>query len=268
MRVRRPSFDFANTSPHWARDPEFSQTFNASSLWIPHLERFLNRVMAKCATVLPADDAGTPRLRGDIKLFIRQEAMHYTNHAAFNAILSRAGYDIAGFERHFEAEFERLFTTKSLGFLSAYCEGFETMGPPAATVWLGQMDDVLEGADPEVVRLWKWHLMEEFEHRTVCYDVFHAVHGGYFMRIYGLAYQFIHLGRFSGMVLRHLLERDRANMTPAQIKISKKRARAAQLNMMKMLLPRTLRAMLPFYSPRKAPEPAQYRTFMAHIEGL
>lgn len=265
MKVRRPTFDFSETSPHWAASPEFSQSFNATSLWIPHLERFLNRVMARAIAALDPADPATPRLRDDTKLFIRQEAMHYTNHSAFNAILTRHGYDVAAYERYFEAEFERLFATRSLAFLCAYCEGFETMGPPAALAWLGGMEDLLEGADPEVVRLWKWHLMEEFEHRTVCHDVFHAVSGSYFLRVYGLIYQFFHLSGFSSQVLRYLTERDRSEMTREQITTSKRRARTASWRMAKALLPRTLRAMLPFYSPRNAKEPKMYRSMLAQM---
>jgi len=266
VKVRRPQFDFSNTRAHWAPNAEFAQQFNATSLWIPHLERFLNRVVTRAGAGLDPDAPGTGALRNDIKMFIRQEAMHYTNHAAFNTILTRNGYDVAAFERHFEAEFERLFSVKSLAFLCAYCEGFETMGPPAAVAWLDGMDDLIEGADPEVVRLWQWHLLEEYEHRTVCHDVFHAVSGSYFIRVYGLVYQFFHLGRFSAMVLTYLFDRDRAAMTPEQIRQSKRRARAMSRRMMAALLPGVLRAMLPFYSPRKTREPRRFQSFRAALD--
>lgn len=266
MKLRRPDFNFSKTPSRWAHTPEFAQSFNASSLWIPHLERFLNRVMAKAGSKLDPADPRTARIKDDIKMFIRQESMHYTNHAEFNRILTRDGYDVEHFERKFVEEFERLFATKSLAFLCAYCEGFETLGPPAALAWLGGMEDVLNGADPEVVRLWKWHLTEEFEHRAVCHDVFHAVSGNYFIRIYGLIYQFFQLGGFSAKVLAYLNEKDRESMTPTEREESRKRSRATSRKMMKVFIPAILRAMLPFYSPRKAKIPAQYQQMLTEFD--
>src|SRR5437870_5232160 len=123
MKVRKPALSFADTPARWAANGEWAQSMNASSLWIPYLERFLNRVMARALAELKSEDEATARLRGEVRLFVRQEANHYTTHAAFNEVLPRNGYDVAEFERLFEAEFERLFTTKSLPFLCAYCEG-------------------------------------------------------------------------------------------------------------------------------------------------
>ncbi|MGE0386703.1 MAG: metal-dependent hydrolase [Gammaproteobacteria bacterium] len=266
MKVRKPNLDFSATPPHWAANPEFAQSLNASSLWFPFLERFLNRVMAKASAELKGEPAEVERLKADIRTFIRQEANHYTLHGAFNGILAAHGYDVARFERHFEAEFEKLFSTRSLAFLCAYCEGFETMGPPAALAWLDEMEDLLAGARPEVVALWKWHLMEEYEHRNVCHDVFHAVHGGYFMRIYGFFFQLRQLTGFSNMVRRHLLERDRAGMTKDELRASYRRERAASRRMSRLLLPRLLKALSPFYSPRKAKEPRMFRSYMARVE--
>lgn len=265
MRVRRPQFDFSATPARWAEVGEFAQQMNASSLWIPYLERFLNRVMAQAVSKL-GDDPKNAGLKGDVRLFIRQEANHYTSHGAFNEILTRAGYDVAAFEKHFAEEFERIYTTKSFKFLLAYCEGFETIGPPSALVWLDEIEDLLAGADPEVVRLWKWHLMEEYEHRTVCHDVFHAFGGGYFLRLYGFFYQLRHLGGFSRMVREHLFERDSEGMTPAEAREMRRRSKRVSRRITRLALPRLLRALSPFYNPRRLPEPKAYRGYMAKVE--
>jgi len=267
MQVRRPSFDFSATPARWAASPEFAQLQNASSLWIPHLERFLNRVMAKAAGELKGAPGDSTSLRADIRTFIRQEANHYTLHASFNSILSRDGYEIEHFERHFEREFERLFTTKSLAFLCAYCEGFETMGPPFAQIWLDEeIEDLLAGARPEVVRLWKWHLLEEYEHRTVCHDVFRAIHGGYFLRIYGFLYQLVHLTGFSRRVRKYLLARDREQMSAVERQASSRRERTVGRRIARLSVPRLLAAFSPFYTPRRAKEPRMFRAYRAELE--
>jgi predicted metal-dependent hydrolase len=266
MRVRRPAVDFSQTRAHWAAIPEFAQSMNASSLWIPHLERFLNRVMARTIQ----EGRGNPaidRLRDDVKDFVRQETNHYSLHAAFNEVLARSGYDrIAEFEALFKAAFEKLITERSLAFLCAYCEGFETLGPPSAIVWLDEIEDLLQGADTNVVRLWKWHLLEEYEHRAVCHDVYNAVHGGYFLRLRVLFFQFRQLQGFSKMVREHILATDRCKMTRAERRESIARQRRVSRRIAWLTLPRLIRALSPFYDPRKCPEPRHFRSYMVEVE--
>jgi predicted metal-dependent hydrolase len=266
MKVRTPRFDFSNTRARWSPVPEFAQMMNASSLWIPHLERFLNRVLAKALTELKGDDEKTRQLRRDVRTFIRQEANHYTLHGAFNEAVKRDGYDLEPFEKYFVEQFDELLATRSLPFLCAYCEGFETIGPPAAVMWLDRISSLIEGADPEVVGLWKWHLVEEYEHRTVCFDVFKAIHGGYFMRMKGFFFQLKQLGGFSKMVRKHLLEKDYANMSPSEIRASQKRLKQVSRKLAMVTLPRLAKALSPFYTPRNAREPVNWRAQRAIIE--
>lgn len=266
MKARRPTLDFSTTPAHWAPNHEYAHSCNSNSLWIPYLERFLNRVLAKALSHLKDSEKLTEELRADVRMFIRQESNHYALHDAYNAILPRSGYDVATFEAMFEAEFEKLFQTKSITFLTAYCEGFETLGPPAALNWLDESEDMLEGARPEVVALWKWHLMEEYEHRAVCHDVYHAVHGGYFMRIYGFLYQLRQLQSFSKKVRTYLLEVDRARMTPEERKASIRREKEVARRLKRKMLPRLLKVFSPFYTPRNAPEPRMYRSHMRTVE--
>lgn len=266
MKVRQPTFDFSKSNAHWAKNVEFTQFFNAGSAGIPQLERFLNRTLARASAKLDPSDPNTESLRADIRTFIRQEAGHYKNHDAFNEMIARR-YDISKHVQQLADSFERLSQTKSLAFLCAYCDGFETVGPPAAVQWLDKFEDLLEGADPEVVRLWKWHLMEEYEHRTVAYDVFKAVHGGYFMRVYGLIYHLVHFHTITGNLLNSMIETDNATMSPAEIKASKKRRRKLMLRLLTGLSVGALKALSPFYSPRNAKEPRNYRAYMAKVDG-
>jgi len=267
VKPRRPDLDFSNLSPHWAAIPEFAQGFNASSSFIPQLEPFLNRVMVMARAKIKGDDAASEQLRKDITIFIQQEANHYTLHGAFNSALAKAGYDrLPEFEKGLGAEFADWLKTKSLKFLTAYCEGFETLGPPYARVWLDEIEDLLVGADKNVVGLWKWHLLEEYEHRTVCHDVYHRLYGGYFYRIYGLIFQMRHLGGYSKMVKKYLLARDRANMTPDEVAASIKREKQVGRRLARLALPRLLRAFSPFYTPRSCPEPKMFRDYMAKVE--
>ncbi len=112
---------------------------------------------------------GTPaKLAEEIKAFTTQEAIHSREHDAFNKRASQAGYDLSTLEAQVE---KRLAITRSR--------------PPivnvAATMALEHFTAILahqllrdpkhlEGADREAADLWRWHSVEEIEHKGVAYD--------------------------------------------------------------------------------------------------
>lgn len=269
MRVRMPSFDFSNSHGRWMpKAPELAQLLNANSIVIPHLERFLNRVMARARAEITGTDEQSARLRADISTFIKQESCHYTIHGSFNAMMLRNGYDaLPDLEKEIVAHYERLLATKSLAFLVAYCEGFECLTPPVAAGWFdGSMDRATKDADPDPLTMWRWHIMEEFEHRTVCHDAFKVLHGGYWLRIYAFFYQIISLERMVGKVFRYLLKIDRANMTRDDIKRSKKNATRSVLGFFAPIIRGATRILLPGYTPRGIPEPQGWAVARDEIE--
>jgi predicted metal-dependent hydrolase len=268
MRVRMPKFDFSATRARWMRNGEFAQLLNAQSAGIPPLERFLNRVMAKARSEIKGDDQESIRLREDIATFVKQESAHTAIHSAFNQMLVRNGYDrIPELEAEIAAHYERLLNTKSLEFLCAYCEGFETLGPPQAGAWLdGEMDRHLEGGDLAVGTMWKWHIMEEFEHSHVCYDVFKRLHGGYFLRIYAYFFQFYCMFSMSKKVNDYLISEDRKHMTPSEIETSKKNEKIASNGLMSPLIRGMWKTLSPFYNPRSLVHPLGYQSMKDNLE--
>lgn len=265
MIPRRPDLNFAAV-PYWHPDEAFSQCYNASSVCVPAVERFLNRVMARARTALTSHP-DSESIRRDIGLFIKQESNHTAVHAAFNQALIAAGYPgLVELEAEFSETYEKLLRTRSLKFLTAYCEGFETIGPILADVWLGEIEDTLIDSDPNVVTLWKWHMMEEYEHRTVCYDVYHTLFGGYWTRIYALFFQLKHIQGFTNRVRKHLFACDRAKMSRAERAASVAAEKAARRRLLKLVLPRMARALSPFYDPRKLREPKLYASYQRVLQ--
>lgn len=261
MRVRQPQFDFSRARAHWAPNREFAHLVNGMSVGVPPLERFLNRVMARARKEIKGDDPASVQLRADITTFIRQESCHYAIHDDMNAMLKRDGYEegIAAIEAAAEAHYARLLKTRSLAFLVAYCEGFETIGPVAAMSWCNDTyDALLKGGDPNVVMMWKWHMMEEYEHRNVCYDVFQAVHGGYFLRIYAFFYQMYCLRKYSGQVTRYMLSVDRAKMSPEALAASIASQKALKKGMRGKFFQKFGKVLLPWYRPHMIPTPVQF----------
>lgn len=267
MIVRKPQFDFEHALPHWSWHREFAQAFNAASTTLPHLEPYLNRVIRKARDRITPECSEHSELLEKTDLFMRQEANHYRQHQRYNTVLERAGYtELVKFETRLRDDYAHFLEAKSLRFNIAYAEGFESLGIIYAAFFFERIDDLLAGADNAVARLWQWHLAEEFEHRTVCHDVYHALYGGYWPRLHGLLYALWHLGGYGARVTAYLLSCDRRSMTRRERLVSRWRAASYQWRLMKFALPRVLGVMSPRYSPRNRSEPRGAAALLASIE--
>ncbi len=155
-----------------------SMFVNTLSLLFPIGERFfIDAVRAHRAQVT---DAG---LQEAISAFIGQEAMHGREHQELNDLLKAQGYPV----REIEDFTYRLLKRVEKGrFGSA---GFRKAAPLNSTIALEHFTailadaalrhpDVLDGAQPEVRAMLRWHAMEETEHKAVAFDVWKAVHAG------------------------------------------------------------------------------------------
>jgi predicted metal-dependent hydrolase len=113
-------------------------------------------------------EGAPPKLAEEIKGFTTQEAIHSREHDAFNKRAADAGYDLSKLEKRVS---ERLAITKDR--------------PPivnvAATMALEHFTAILahellanprhlDGAERETADLWRWHAVEEIEHKGVAYD--------------------------------------------------------------------------------------------------
>lgn len=269
MKARFPKFDFSNLRAHWAPNLEFAQRANAASLIPAYIEPYLLKVMMQAKKQI---DPAKTELHRDLDIFIKQEMQHCRQHIAFNRRMHDLGYELLKpIEQEFEATFARFLAKKSLRFNLAYSEGFESLSATACVLYFEDYNELLEQADPEPTNMWRWHLAEEFEHRTVCSDVYHELSGlnpvfAYFYRLYGYFYAIAHLGRFQLMVSRKLLEHDRAAMTPAEVQQSLARDKIARKVMGRHFISNFLKICSPFYNPLNRREPRGYRAYLAEFE--
>lgn len=148
-----------------------SHFFNIQSLFFPQGERFFIRSVRHFRGEL--EDAVLEKQVGG---FIGQEATHSQEHEVYNAKLDELGYPAKKADRFLKKAFalmERLMSPKTL---LAMTLAFEHLTAIAAEDMLGK-NEVFEGADAEMVRLWRWHSLEETEHKAVAYDVYQQVAG-------------------------------------------------------------------------------------------
>lgn len=205
IEIRKIPFEFSSgVDPIWNKSQhEWSHMVNGASLTMPHLEPFLNKTLREAR-----DSIDDPDLLVDIKGFMAQEAQHYTNHQRMNDMLKARGYpELEAVEDTYRADYNAL-AKRSLAVRLAYCAGFETM-TMGITEWLiNDRENLFKDADPTVSSFVLWHMVEETEHKTVAYDVFQAVSGHYWLRLYGLLHGSFHVGFMSRRAYRAMLKKD------------------------------------------------------------
>jgi predicted metal-dependent hydrolase len=161
----------ADTKRWWlGGDPVGSALYDALSITFPKGEAFF------VESVRAFREGAPPKLAAEIRAFTTQEVMHSREHVQFNRRAVEAGYDMTLLEKKVD---ERLAVSKTR--------------PPivnlAATMALEHFTAILAhqllreprhlaGADRESANLWRWHSIEEIEHKGVAYDTWlHATRG-------------------------------------------------------------------------------------------
>jgi predicted metal-dependent hydrolase len=123
-----------------------------------------------------------PRLAADVAAFCAQEGIHRREHVRYNEMQAARGVHVAELEDGVQRILD--FVTKRAPRrvqLAATC-ALEHFTATLAHVIL-ENPRMLEGADPVMASLWRWHAAEENEHKAVAFDVYATVGGNYVERV-------------------------------------------------------------------------------------
>ncbi len=255
--IRRLDFRFPPTIDPviMPGSPEESFFYMGISAILPYLEPYLIRTMKAALASGELRDAG---LTEQVKQFIGQEGQHYRQHIAFNKAAGLHDIDeVRALQREIGETYERYSKTRSLRFNLAYAEGFE-----AATTALGLASfavRLFDDMNPRPAEIWRWHLVEELEHRTVAFDAYERVAGDYVFRLSMTLFAHAQLSRFAVRVATAMLRADPELLTqfggPAA---RRRRVRAFVIHKLgRHALPRLLRTYLPWYTPHAIALPAE-----------
>lgn len=147
-----------------------TQFYNTLSLFFPAGERFFIQSVRNYR-----DRLTDLHLKAQISAFIGQEGFHTREHEDYNDALVEAGLPVAQLTRVVEqvlAAAQRLPAPVQLA---------ATVALEHLTAVLGDMllrdPELLTGADPRFAAIWRWHAIEETEHKAVCYDAYAVVLG-------------------------------------------------------------------------------------------
>src|SRR5881398_612241 len=141
---------------------EATAIYNALSATFPVGEAFF------VESVRAFRDGAPPKLAEEIKAFTTQEIVHSREHEAFNRRAADAGYDLSKLEAQVE---KRLAVTRDKPKIVSLAA---TMALEHFTAILAHQllanPRHLDGAEKEAADLWRWHSVEEIEHKGVAYD--------------------------------------------------------------------------------------------------
>jgi predicted metal-dependent hydrolase len=183
ITVRRMEFEFPTSEefdPLWAGgSPTVSYFTLGLSLYLPYLEPYIIKALRSATHLVKSDD-----VLDKIDKFCRQEAQHYKQHEKFNALIHERDYPgLAEIEARCKAEFDDWLENKPLKYNVGFVEGFESYTTQGAVASLN--GGALSGpnVDQKIADLFRWHLTEEIEHRTVAFDVWEHIYGDYVYRV-------------------------------------------------------------------------------------
>ena len=171
-------FELDDIPKYWYGNDVFQSTFmNALSCLFPEGERmFMDAVRDNQKNITD------PQLLKQIKGFIKQEAIHGHEHAQYNDFLKKWNYPIdkiMDFEKKEKIWMKKWLPRKHRLAITCALEHFtaimahQVLTNPAAT----------EGMHPQFKEMWRWHAIEETEHKAVAFDVYHAAVGSYWLRV-------------------------------------------------------------------------------------
>ena len=152
---------------HWlGGDPVATTFFNALSASFPRGERFFIDAVKRYR------NCAQPPLQDQITAFIAQESVHTREHLLFNSQIGGQGYDLEPIDAFLKAQFEWARKKPEIQQLAATTalEHFTAILAHAALT----EPAYLSGAAPAIQRLWRWHAIEEIEHKSVAFDTFLA----------------------------------------------------------------------------------------------
>ena len=143
-------------------DPIATAFYNALSVTFPKGEGFFIDSVRKFR------DGTPPQLAAEIAAFTKQEVIHTREHVAFNRHVTDQGYDTSKLEARVDREI-------------ALTKGRPPIASLAATMCLEHFTAILAhqlvanprhlaGGDDQAAALWRWHAIEEIEHKGVAYD--------------------------------------------------------------------------------------------------
>ncbi len=201
---RDPGFEFSDDLPvNWhSANPVISHMYNGLSVTFPDGEKFFVDSVRHFR-----DEITDPNLAEDVRRFTIQENIHSREHVAYNKYLAANGLRPEPLEAgvRFGMNLSRKLPKRMQLAITCAIEHFTAL---FAEVLLSD-PRALENAHPDIANIWRWHAMEESEHKAVAFDVSKTVDpgvGGYLRRCLAMTVTAINFNLISFFHVLYLLK--------------------------------------------------------------
>ena len=201
-RVRIPLS--AETPRYWFDgDPYMTHFMNALSSTFPEGEAFFVRSVQHFR-----DHARGPEQREEIRRFAQQEGLHGRQHDGHVGLLEKQGYPWLLRMNELAAREMRWMNRHMPVYSLATTAALEHLTAVLARQILAFPERWVEPMSPDMAPLWRWHAIEEAEHKSVAFDVLADVSGSYPLRVVAGALATLGLALDNTIRLAYLLSRD------------------------------------------------------------
>ncbi|HQV04711.1 MULTISPECIES: metal-dependent hydrolase [unclassified Novosphingobium] len=165
LTVRNRRFSRESTPSRWwlNGDPFGSIFFTVHSASFPRGEAAFIDAVREFSDDLP------PKLSGEVRSFMRQESNHSREHAIFNRLVENSGYDLRKIDEIMAEGIAKIKAEPTLVWLGTTM-ALEHYTAIAAHELLTNPIH-MEGMAPRFASIWRWHAIEEIEHKAVAFDV-------------------------------------------------------------------------------------------------
>lgn len=147
-----------------------TQFYNTLSIFFPAGERFFIQSVRNYRQEIVGD-----ALKAQISAFIGQEGFHTREHEEYNDALTAADMPIEAMDALVVKLLELVKKTPRSFQLAA------TVALEHLTAVLGDVllrnTELMADVDPHFSAVWRWHAIEETEHKAVCFDAYEQVLG-------------------------------------------------------------------------------------------
>jgi predicted metal-dependent hydrolase len=226
--TRRMSFDeeFAQVPKHFTAGGDLlsSHLVAALSAVFPDGEDFFVRSVRHYRGTVT-----DPALKQQVAGFIGQEAMHGREHRAFNGRLAQLGYPTRAVERFVKMGLALRTRIAPAEHNLAATAALEHFTATLAELLLSNEQLRVDLGDEAVRNLFLWHALEESEHKAVAFDVYQAVGGREWVRVFNM--NLLTVGFFAQLIGQMVVSLigDRATYKRGNLRSSWKRFRASPL---------------------------------------
>ena len=188
--IRSPSKMLGSNIPrHWNADDPFATHFlNALSSTFPFGEAFFVRSVLRYR-----DRIEDPALRERIRGFAGQEGQHSRVHDDHVEMLLDQGYTALATRNALVDRIARWHNRRFPKFSLAMTAALEHLTALLARQILSDVELRTGAMHPDMAKLWRWHALEEAEHKAVAYDVLMLVAPSFGLRAFVMIFNTIGL---------------------------------------------------------------------------